>query len=335
MRQRGLRRARGMRHWADRKYATPATPDGLDRSSPFSLARLMDEWIEQLAARHYSPRTLQGDRWAQGRDLLLAYDITRPILESYQRFIFRYRTHKDLPLSVTAQRRMLLVLRRFFAWLTKANFILANPASELEIPRKQPRLLPRALSQEQVMNLLALPDISDPLGLRDRAILEVLYATGMRRRELVMLDVEDLDHERLTLRIRHGKGGRQRLTPLGTRALLWLGRYLAECRPQLVVSSTERALFLSGYGQRFNVHYVGNWVRRLMNQLDIPKGGSCHLLRHSCATHMLENGADIRLIGQLLGHARLDTTQIYTELDIRHLREVHARTHPSAQPAAR
>jgi integrase/recombinase XerD len=338
MKRAGLAHARAMRYWP-RKGGSCATPDGFDRSSPFTLARLIDGWMEHRAERNYSPRTLESDKWAargflqwaHERDLRLAGEITKPILESYQRYVYHYRTAKDRPLSITAQRKRMAVLQRFFAWLCRRNFILANPASELELPRKETRLLPKALGHEEIARLLALPKIDDPLGVRDRAILEVFYATGVRRSELVRLDLEDIDHERAVLRVRQGKGNKDRMVPLGERAHFWINRYLEECRPQLEVNGGERALFLTGFGERFNIHYIGTWVRRLLDQAGVAKGGSCHLLRHSCATHMLENGADIRLIGQLLGHSRLDTTQIYTEVDIRHLREVHARTHPSAK----
>lgn len=336
--RRGVVHAQAMR--LRKKGGLASSPDGFDRSSAFTLARLCDGWQEHQQTLNYSPRSLAADQWSirgflswcQERDLVNASQITKPILESYQRYLFRYRMENDKPLSVTTQRKRLSVLQRFFAWLTKRNYILANPASELELPRKLSRLLPKALSRAQVEELLTLPDVRDALGVRDRAILEILYATGIRRRELVQLDLEDVDPERKVLRVRFGKGGKHRLVPMGERAFYWLNRSLEECRPRLEVDLNERALFLTGFGGRFNVSYLGNWVRRLMDKIEIPKGGSCHLLRHSCATHMLENGADIRLIGQLLGHARLETTQIYTEVDIKHLREVHARTHPSCVP---
>jgi len=334
--QRGIAHARNMRH--KRKGGKTAAPDGLDRSASTTLASLADLWMEYRRERNFAERTLEADRWAlkaflswsQQRGLTDAAAVTKPILESYQRAVYRHRNAKDQPLSVTTQRKRLHVLQRFFAWLCKHNHLPANPAADLELPRKEHRSLPKALSHEQINALLALPDLSDPLGLRDRAILETFYATGIRRMELVNLDCGDLDHERQVLRIRQGKGGKDRLVPMGERAYTWTRKYLDHCRPQLEVSPSERALFLSGFGGRFNTSYLGNWVRKLMDEVDIPKGGSCHLLRHSCATHMLENGADIRLIGQLLGHAKLDTTQIYTEVDISHLREVHARTHPSS-----
>ena len=173
-----------------------------------------------------------------------------------------------------------------------------------------------------------MPDVSDPLGIRDRAILETLYGSGLRRRELVNLDLGDVDRVRGVVLVRRGKGGKDRFAPMGAQALAWIERYLAECRPLLEVSASETALFLSGYGGRFTPGALGNWVRRTINEAQIGKAGSCHLFRHACATHLLEGGADLRMIQELLGHARLDTPQIYTAVSIAQLREVHARCHP-------
>jgi integrase/recombinase XerD len=256
------------------------------------------------------------------------------MLESYQRWLYRYRKPNGQPLGITTQRARLGAVQRFFAWLCRQNLLHANPAADLELPRKRPRNLPKALTLDEVNRILNLPDIADPLGLRDRAMLEVFYATGLRRSELVGLDHEDLDPGLGVLRVR-GKGNKQRMVPLGSRAVHWLSRYLAEVRPVLATDLNEHALFLSGYGERFSASYVGNWVRKQMDKAEIGRTGSCHLLRHSCATHMLEGGADIKIIQQLLGHARLDTTQIYTEVGIQTLREVHARTHPSCLRASK
>jgi len=212
--------------------------------------------------------------------------------------------------------------------MCKENIILATPASELELPKKQAKILPKSLSKSELHDLLSLPDVEDVLGMRDRAILEVLYSCGLRRSELTKLDLEDVDLERKILTVRKGKGGKSRVVPLGEKAVYWVNYYLQKGRPRLEIDFNERALFISGYGTRINSSYLGNWVKRSMKQVGIEKEGSCHLLRHTCATHMLDNGADIRYIQQLLGHASLDTTQIYTEVSIVALQEVHARTHP-------
>ena len=198
-------------------------------------------------------------------------------------------------------------------------------------PRLRASMPIKALSVTEIEAILAAPDIADPLGLRDRAFLELFYSTGIRRTEMARLKVGDLNRDKRILWIRQGKGRKDRVVPVGARALHWLGLYLEKTRPLLQTPASGQALFLSGYGERLTGGYVGNWVRRVIDAAAIGRTGSCHLFRHSCATHMLENGADIRFIQQLLGHARLDTTQIYTDVSIVQLREVHARTHPHAR----
>jgi integrase/recombinase XerD len=164
-------------------------------------------------------------------------------------------------------------------------------------------------------------------------MLETFYATGIRRGELVGLDVSDLEMSLGQLHIRKGKGGKGRLVPVGQQSLAWLEKYLETSRPLLVFRSEEPALFLSGYGDRLSSGHLGNWVSRTLKAAGIQRAGACHLFRHACATHMLENGADIRFIQELLGHARLDTTQIYTKVSIQALHAVYRRCHPAAQPS--
>lgn len=336
---RGIARARAMRRWADKQGGFAATPDGFDRRDAQTLASLVDRWLLRLETHAYSPRTIATRvwalrsflAWAEPRGLLRPADVDKPVLEAFQRWLWRYRQANGKPLAIATQRGHLGAVQGFFAWACRENLLPANPAADLELPRKQPRALPRSLSLEEVEKILAVPDVTDPLGLRDRAILEVLYGTGLRRLELVNLDVSDIDRARGLVLVRRGKGGKDRLAPLGAGAVLWVERYLEKCRPLLEVSASERALFLSGYGGRLNPNYLGNWVKKTIDAAQLGKTGSCHLFRHACATHLLENGADIRFIQQLLGHARLDTTQIYTAVSIIQLREVHARCHPHGQ----
>jgi integrase/recombinase XerD len=315
---------------------TETKPDGFDRSHPDTLANLVDEWLGNQERRNYAKRTVDKNRWClkdflswcQERDLTDPATITKPILESYQRYLYHYRKANGKPLGVSTQRDRLGTLQRFFRWLCKDNRLPANPAADLELPRKPAKTLPKALSESEIANLFAMPDTSDVLGIRDRCMLELLYSSGMRRSELTNLDLEDIDLDKATVTIRKGKGGRSRVAPLGERAVHWLERYRDESRPRLELDQGERAFFLSGYGERLNPNYVGNWVKRTMVQAGIDRAGSCHLLRHSCATHMHDNGASIRYIQILLGHSSLETTQIYTEVSIAKLQEVHARTHP-------
>jgi integrase/recombinase XerD len=335
--KKGINNIPGMK--GRRKGGQESAPDGLDRSDPGTLASLTDAWQTRLAERNYSPRTLEGHKWAlktflqwaEARDLRQPADITKPVLESFQSWLHRYRKADGQPLGITTQRARLGALQRFFAHLCKTNHLPANPAADLELPRKPRQQLPKGLSREDLAAVLNVPDTRDPLGIRDRAILETLYATGARRSELVSLDLEDLDRSGGTLHIRKGKGGKSRLVPIGAQALQWLQRYLEATRPRLVLDNAEQALFLSGYGERISPGYLGNWVAKTVKGSGIARQGSCHLMRHSCATHMLEGGADIRLIQQLLGHARLDTTSIYTEVAITHLKAVYERTHPAAR----
>lgn len=337
----GIQAAEKMKRWADKKGGSVAKPDGFDRSSGDSLASLADAWLATLTARAYSPRSVEAARWslhtfqawAHERDITKPANVTRAMLESFQRHLARIETSKGKPFSVSTQRGRLGTLQRWFAWLCRTRWLDANPAADLDMPRKQPRALPKAFTLDEVRTILAVPDVGDALGVRDRAMLEVLYVTGVRRRELTMLDVADINFEVETLTVRKGKGGKDRLVPLGSRALDWLRRYLAHTRPRLTTGTSDSALFITGYGERFNVNALGNHIRKLIDKAELDRPGSCHILRHSCATHMHERGADIRVIQQLLGHARLDTTAIYTDVSIHHLKDVHARTHPANQPA--
>jgi integrase/recombinase XerD len=220
-------------------------------------------------------------------------------------------------------------LKVWFRWLTRQNVILHNPASELELPRKEKRLPATALTSALLGQLLAVPDVADPLGVRDRAILELFYASGLRRAELCRLEVTDLNFERGTVTVRKGKGCRDRVVPLGARAAQWCERYLREVRARLVVDWREQAFFLTGFGLAFARDTMSGLVSGSLRKVGAK--GSCHLLRHTCATHMLEGGADIRFIQQLLGHENLETTAIYTEVSIKQLIEVHARCHPAGR----
>lgn len=266
--------------------------------------------------------------WADERGITRPADITRAVLERYQRALYLYRKADGQPLSLTSQEALLNPLKTFFKWLVRENHILANPASELTLPRR-PRQLPKTLlSVQQIEHVLNQPDVNEPTGLRDRAILETFYSTAMRRMELVHLTLYDLDLAHGTVMIRQGKGGKDRLIPVGERACAWLGKYLDEVRPKLATRTDERTLFLTDYGEAFEKNRLGDLVKRYLRHAGIARG-SCHVFRHACATHMLENGADIRFIQVLLGHAELSTTQIYTQVSIQKLKEIHAATHPA------
>jgi integrase/recombinase XerD len=274
--------------------------------------------------------------WAHERGLRHPGELTRAILEAYQRHLYLVRKRDGEPLGLRSQEQLIAGLRGWCKWLTREGHIPANPAADLQLPR-MPRALPRALlSVEQVRELLAQPDVEGLTGVRDRAILELLYATGMRRAELVRLQVADADLVNGTVFIGQGKGRRDRYVPMGERAVHWVRRYLAEVRPLITASqpnaptTTTWTLFLTDYGEPFEKSRLTDLVARYLRAIGVAHG-SCHALRHACATHMLEAGADLRFIQVLLGHADLNTTQIYTHVAIGKLAAVHAATHPSAK----
>ncbi len=329
----GIRNLKGMRGRAKggRRDTLRPTP------RPASLAASCEAFLAHLAARAHSPSSIEAHRWAlkgfvewaDDHNLPLPGSFQRRHLESYQLHLHQYRSPRTgQALGVNTQLGRIGCVRRLFAWMCRSEIIPANPAADLDLPRKQNRRLPKTLSPREIQALLAKPNVASPFGLRDRTMLELLYATGLRRSELVNLDLGDFDAHHATLSIRKGKGGKDRLLPLGERATTWLSRYLAEARPLFDYLPAETALFLSGYGTRFSKAYTGNWIKKLLNRCGIDRPGSCHLFRHTCATDMHRGGADIRYVQQMLGHERLETTQIYTHVHIEDLREVHARCHP-------
>jgi integrase/recombinase XerD len=273
--------------------------------------------------------------WLDERAITEPAQITRPVIERYQRHLWLSRKPNGQPLSVQTQLAALHALIAWFRWLTRERHIPHNPASDLELP-KPPKKLPRAiLSVAQVESVLAQADTGEPMGLRNRAILEVFYSCGIRRLELIGLKLYDVDVERGMLMVRQGKGGKDRFIPVGERACAWLARYLTEVRPELAVSAHEQAIFLDEIGQPLRTSYLGDLVKRHIEAAGIDVIGACHLFRHACATHMLEGGADIRFIQAMLGHAQLSTTEVYTHVSIAKLKEIHAATHPARLERAR
>jgi len=300
------------------------------------LSRYMEAHFEWMLMTGYSQETVRARRqairrfiaWADERGLNDPRHITRPMLERYQRYLFYYRRPDGRPLSVGMQGQYLAPLKTWFKWLSRANHILANPASDLQLPKVPKNLLRSLLTIQEVEAILQEAEPATLQGLRDRALLETLYATGLRRMELPGVAIYDIDLNRGLLWVRHGKGKRQRIVPLGDRAAAWLNKYLIEARPQMLTADTE-ALFVTDYGEAVKPDYVADKVRRYMQFAGIHKPGSTHLLRHACATHMLEGGADIRFIQEMLGHANLETTEIYTHVSIDKLIEIHRASHPS------
>ena len=307
-------------------------------SDPDSLTAYLSRHLDWMTVQHYSSASVSSREhllglflhWCQQRDLRQPYEITRPILESYQRALSRTKKSNGKAVSANAQGNHVYALKGFFKWLAKARYILYNPAAELEIPRRQKRLPKYTLTQSEVERVLAVPDTDNPLQMRDRAILETLYSTGIRRAELIALKVIDLDSERGILAVRQGKGNKDRMVPIAERAIHWIERYVEEVRPEHVLGTDKGTLFLNKNGLSLDMRGLSRRVGQYVKEAEIGKEGSCHLFRHTVATLMLENGADIRYIQEILGHASVETTQIYTRVSIQTLRQVYSETHPGA-----
>lgn len=268
-------------------------------------------------------------RWCDERGVGDPRAVTKPMLERYQKHLYYYRKTNGEPLGISSQQSLLSPIKAFFKWLARENYILYNPASELELPRPVRGLPKVILSVAEVERVLNVIDTATPYGVRDRAMLETLYSTGIRRMELVNLRLYDVDAARKTLRVHDGKGGKDRLLPVGERAVHWLERYRREVRAELVAGRDENYLFLTDYGEPWVKNRLTELVKKYLYHAGIDKPGAAHLFRHAMATHMLDNGADIRFIQAMLGHSDLSTTQIYTQVSIEKLREIHTATHPA------
>jgi integrase/recombinase XerD len=307
-----------------------------DPNDPHGFPALIAEFCEWMAIHAYSPLTVKVKRvgltmlagWLAERSVSRPAEVTKPMLDAYQRSLF-YRRKKDGdPLAFSTQAQRLGAVRSFFEWLARENRILSDPAAALELPQEAKRLPRAVLSSSEAERILALPDLATPLGLRDRAMMELLYATGVRRAELANLAVFDLDVERRALMVREGKGRKDRMIPTGERAAVWCERYLAEARPELAPDPDNGVLFLTVTGLKIHIENLGRLIASYVRDSGVGKPGACHLFRHTMATLMLEGGADIRYVQQMLGHANISSTQIYTRVSLRALEAVHSSTHP-------
>ncbi|MET0116007.1 MAG: site-specific tyrosine recombinase XerC [Sedimenticola sp.] len=306
-------------------------------SDPRSLEAYVLAYKEHLKARGYATQSVQYKyasltwflEWCHERGIERIERITRPVLQRYQRYLYYAISRSGKPLSVASQRNRLTAVRTWFKFLMRENLILYNPASELELPKQEKRLPKHTLTPEEAELVLTQPDIETDAGLRDRALLEVLYSTGIRRQEVINLTRQDLNAGAGVIAVRQGKGRKDRFVPIGERALVWVQKYLDDVRSLHALPSSPDNVFLDEAGRELDPHRVSRAVKKYVQQARIDKVGSCHLFRHTMATLMLENGADIRFIQQMLGHSQLSTTEIYTHVAIHKLKEIHTLTHPA------
>jgi len=235
---------------------------------------------------------------------------------------------KDLGLSAASIRRNISAVRSYFRFLLAEGHVVRDPSERLETPKKW-RTLPDVLGVEEIEKLLAAPSLDEPMAFRDRAMLELAYGAGLRVSEWISLRVRDVMLQDHLVRV-FGKGAKERLVPIGRRAIAAIAIYLRELRPKLEKGEGKGILFLNARGEPMS--RMGAWkiLRKYVDQVGITKPVSPHTLRHSFATHLLEGGADLRAVQEMLGHVDISTTQIYTHVDREYLRSVHKQFHPRA-----
>lgn len=309
-------------------------------TDPQGLLYLAARYMEALRVRNFSQQTVYGRGktlryfrlYCEQIGVTQARQVTRAVMVNYQSYLYHYRKEDGKALTIGTQKAWLSCVTAFFSWLTREGLALYNPASDLELPRREVRLPKIILNAGEVEAILNVPDLESAEGIKFRAILETLYSTGIRRQELCNLSLGDVDYDRGLLRIEQGKGHKDRYVPIGERAVQWIEKYLLEVRPRLCPSLNEQAIFLNTLGARMNANRLGSQVHEIIRNAGIGKSGSCHLFRHTFATLLLENGCDVRYVQEMLGHSKMETTAVYTHVAIKTLKEVHSRFHPARMP---
>lgn len=286
-------------------------------------------WLEFGLSRHtlsaYQTDLKGLARWSavefkKSQRIAHLLSLNKENLQTYLAFRF------EQGIKARSTARMLSTFRRFYQYLIRENQLSIDPSALLESPRLG-RPLPKTMSEREVEALLEAPDTDDSLGLRDRAMLELIYATGLRVSELVGLDVYSANLQQGIVRV-IGKGDKERLVPMGEEALSWIALYLKNARDDLLGSAVSDDLFVTRRGGGMTRQTFWYMIKRYAQIAGIPSSLSPHVLRHAFATHLLNHGADLRVVQMLLGHSDLSTTQIYTHIAKERLKDLHARHHP-------
>lgn len=293
----------------------------------------MERFAEWMRLRNWSDQTVtsylsslrQFFAYLESQGVASLAVVTRELMEGFRTHLY-YRKHRGKPISVNTQAARLTAAKTFLRYLVRENILLVDVSSTVDLP-KLPATLPKVLAEDEVLKLLEIPDVTRSMGVRDRAVLETLYATAVRNNELGTLCLPDLDWEHQALWVREGKGQKSRLVPLGEEALAWIEEYLRRVRPQLATRDDQVHLFLSHHGRPLGRGAVRDIVHRCAQKAGLA-GVKPHTLRHSCATHMLRRGADLRHLQEMLGHSSPVTTQNYTQVELSDLHKVLRRCHP-------
>ena len=306
------------------------------------LTAYADKHLERLAVLNYAKRTIEGRRYSlfkffrflgqMGVSDIAA--VTGGLVRDYQTHLHEETDEKGEPYTVSTQNNNLKAVKSFFRFLKEEDYLAQDPSRDVPYA-KTPKRLPRSiLTRKEVSKLLRGPDTHSLMGYRDRAMLEVFYSTGLRNSELGALRVEDVDTVEGFVRVNNGKGAKDRVVPMGKIACRYVENYIHSVRPHLARDAANRWLFLSLRGGPMSRHVVAQTVKRCAKQANVGKTVTAHSLRHTCATQMMRNKANLRHIQELLGHACLSTTQVYTSVTIADLKEAHQKYHPRERERA-
>lgn len=303
------------------------------------MKEFVQQFLEELQIRNYSERTITDygyhlnlwQKFLERKRMTGLSQVTDATIADFQRWLFYLPTRHGAARGVLNQNTVLAALKGFFRFLKAEGLIARDPAAALAYAR-QPSSLPRnVLTPEEANRILDQVDTTTPLGRRDRAILEVFYATGIRKEELRGVVLSDVDLEQGLVRITLGKGARDRVVPLGTKAARALNDYLQRGRPQLLGQGHTDRLFVSYRGHPLDPHTLGELVKKHAQSAHVKKLVTPHVWRHTCATHLVQNHASLRHVQDLLGHRSVSTTERYLRLTITDLKEAHAKFHPREQ----
>ena len=302
------------------------------------LEKWKRKFEEHLLLRGFAVRTSQSYvaelgplfKFLTGQGVTKLSEVNRDCLESYRRHLYYWR-FRGKRLAMSSQSNRISAVKAFFAYLTEAQFLLLDPAQSLKIPKKSETLPRELLSEEETEKLLLQPDITTVLGVRDRALLELLYGTGIRNTELRELELNGVDLSRCELFVARGKGNKSRRLPLAEETAAWLESYMLQARPKLAQASSGSIFFLTSTGNGLHRGQLIKIVRSLAQSAGLEKKVTPHVLRHCCATHMLRRGAGVRHLQVLLGHADINATQRYLKVEVGDLRRVVTQYHPREQ----
>ena len=305
------------------------------------LAVAVDRFQREMRARNWSGETIRAytfrlERFAEFLDaehasLSAITAITAKIVSDYQLWLCKQESQRGGSLSPATQRAFLGAVRSFFVFCAAERIVLLDPTRGLEMPKIGKRLPQGVLSPKEIRLLMRQPDLETYVGLRDRAILETLYSSGLRNSELRNLTTGDVDLDRGYITVLRGKGNKDRVVPLGKVGVHFVRGYITRARPHLLRSTADHTLFLSLHGRKLGMSTLQDIVHRYAKAAGFKRRVFPHGIRHTCATAMLNGRADIRYIGELLGHESLSSTAIYTSVSIDDLKRVHARAHPREQ----